>query len=123
MLCQDFQPNRRAGLIHGRTDDGDTMVRWTLMVCILACASTATAQPIGEVWGNLTINWLASERLVYALDVEPKVQVSAVTTTSRFANVEVWPSVEFAVTPWLDAHGEFLTGFYETNRTARPPPK
>src|SRR5215471_8634553 len=86
-------------------------VRCALVACMLTCASTATAQSIGEVWGNLTIDWLASERLVYMLDVEPKVQVSAVTNESRFANVDIWPSVEFAMAGWIDAHGEFLTGF------------
>lgn len=86
-------------------------MRWILTLLLLASASTASAQSIGEVWGNLTIDWLASERLVYTLDVEPKVQVSAVTNESRFANVEVWPSVEFALAGWIDAHGEFLAGF------------
>jgi hypothetical protein len=81
------------------------------MLWVLASASTAGAQSTGEVWGNLTIDWLASERLVYTLDVEPKVQVTAVTTQSRFANVDVWPTVDFAVAGWFDAHGEFLTGF------------
>jgi hypothetical protein len=78
---------------------------------MLSCASSATAQPIGELWGNVTIDWLASERLVYTLDVEPKVQVSDVTKQSRFANLDVWPSLEFAAAGWLDLHGEFLTGF------------
>ena len=88
-----------------------TKLRCTLTLCMLACAWTAAAQSTGEVWGNLTIDWLATERLVYTLDVEPKVQVSGMTGTSRFANLDIWPSVEFAVTGWLDAHGEFLTGF------------
>jgi hypothetical protein len=87
-------------------------VRCALVLCLLACgASTASAQSIGEVWGNLTIDWLASERLVYTLDIEPKVQVTAVTNESRFANVDIWPTVEFAMAGWIDAHGEFLTGF------------
>jgi hypothetical protein len=86
-------------------------LRCALTLCILACASTAAAQSIGEVWGNVTIDWLASERLVYTLDVEPKVQVTEVTTQSRFANVDVWPTVELAASGWLDLHGEFLTGF------------
>jgi hypothetical protein len=81
------------------------------MLSMLTCASSATAQSIGEIWGNLTIDWLASERLVYTLDIEPKIQVTAVTEQSRFANVDVWPSVEFALSGWIDAHGEFLTGF------------
>jgi len=85
--------------------------RWTLALWLLGCASTAAAQSTGEVWGNVTIDWLATHRLVYTLDVEPKVQVTAVTKEARFANVDVWPSVEFALSGWLDAHGEFLTGF------------
>jgi hypothetical protein len=81
------------------------------MLWLLASASTASAQSTGEVWGNLTIDWLASERLVLAMDVESKVQVTAFTGQSRFTNVEVSPSVDFVVSGWLDAHGEFLTGF------------
>jgi hypothetical protein len=81
------------------------------MLGLLACASRAAAQLTGEVWGNLTIDWLASERLVYSLDVEPKVQVTAVTKQARFVNVDLWPTVDFAAVGWLDLHGEFLTGF------------
>jgi len=58
-------------------------MRCALIVWILASAWPATAQSIGEVWGNLTIDWLAGERLVYTLDVEPKVQVTNVTKQSR----------------------------------------
>jgi hypothetical protein len=42
---------------------------------MMAWSSTVSAQSIGEVWSNLTIDWLASERTVYTLDIEPKVQV------------------------------------------------
>ena len=87
-------------------------LRWTLIGGIVVCpSSTARAQSTGEIWGNVTIDWLASERLVYTLDIEPKVQVTSVTKQSRFANIDIWPSVEFALAGWLDAHGEFLTGF------------
>jgi hypothetical protein len=60
-----------------------------LVLSILACASTARAQSLGELWGNVTIDWLTSERLVDALDIEPKVQVTPVTGQSRFANVDI----------------------------------
>jgi hypothetical protein len=82
-----------------------------LVLGLLTWASTAAAQSTGQVWGNLTVDWLASERVVYTLDVEPKVQVSAVTKQSRSANVDIWPTAEFALAGWLDAHGELLTGF------------
>jgi hypothetical protein len=90
---------------------GLAVLRGAAVLSILLRASTVAAQSTGELWGNLTIDWLASERLVYSLDIEPKVQVSSVTTQSRFANVDVWPSAEFALAGWVDAHGEFLTGF------------
>ena len=76
---------------------GAAAVRCALALWMLMVAATATAQTTGEIWGNLTVDWLASERLVYTLDVEPKVQVTAVTKQSRFANVDVWPTVEFAL--------------------------
>jgi len=78
---------------------------------MLPCASTAAAQSTGQVWGNLTFNWLASERLTYAMDVEPKVQVTEITQGSRFANVDLSPSLEFAVNGWFDLDGEFVAGF------------
>jgi hypothetical protein len=90
---------------------GAAAVRCALALWMLMLAATATAQTTGEIWGNLTVDWLASERLVYTLDVEPKVQVTAVTKQSRFANVDVWPTVEFALAGWIDARAEFLTGF------------
>jgi len=53
------------------------VLRCALIGCVLVCASSsALAQSTGEVWGNVTIDWLASERLVYTLDVEPKVHGS-----------------------------------------------
>jgi hypothetical protein len=78
---------------------------------MLAYSSTAGAQSIGQLWGNVTIDWLASERVVLTLDVEPKVQVTPVTMPSRFANVDIWSSIDVAASGWFDAHGEFLTGF------------
>ena len=89
----------------------ETVTRCGLLLWMLTSASTAAAQSTGEVWGNLTIDWLATPRLVYSLDVEPKVQVTEATTQARFANLDVWPTLQFAVSGWLDAHGEFLTGF------------
>ena len=81
------------------------------MLCAITCASTASAQSIGEVWDNVTIDWLASERLVFSLDAEAKIQVTDVTKQSRYANLDVWPSIALAAAGWLDLHGEFLTGF------------
>src|SRR5262245_27688668 len=45
--------------------------RCPLLVWMFLGASTASAQPTGEVWGSLTVDWLATERLVCTLDVEP----------------------------------------------------
>jgi hypothetical protein len=86
------------------------LFRGALVLSVLSCAWEADAQSTGELWGNVTIDWLASERVVYTLDVEPKVQVTAVTQQSRYANLDLWPTVEFAAAGWLDLHGEFLAG-------------
>src|SRR3974390_638693 len=87
------------------------LVRCTLTLWLLACASTAAAQSTGELWGNLTIDWLARERLTFTADVEPKAQTTAITRQQRYSNVDVWPTVEFAAAGWIDLHGEFLAGY------------
>ena len=115
--CDDTagQVKTRAGFPKPEERHSDSLSRWirpfALTLSVLACSTTAAAQSSGQLWGNLTLERLASERLVYTLDVEPKVQVTATTGPSRFANVEVWPSVDFAVSGWFDAHGEFLAAF------------
>ena len=92
------------------------------LASMLACASPATAQSTGEIWGGLTIDWLASERLVYTLDVEPKVQVTTVTNQSRFAKLRSGR----ASTSRCPVGSTLMASSWrpsQTKRTARTPPK
>jgi hypothetical protein len=75
----------------------------------LGLAAPVGAQAAGELWGDVTIEWLASERTTYVLDVEPKLQLTSI-EQSRFSNIDVWPTAEYAVSEWFDVEGEFLAG-------------
>jgi hypothetical protein len=74
-------------------------------------ARPALAQTNGQLWGNITVNWVRSDKLVVELDVEPKVLIAAPSTEPGWWNVDVTPNVEYAVKPWLDLIGELGTGY------------
>ena len=78
---------------------------------IAFAASPALAQTNGQLWGNITLDWLRSEKLTFELDVEPKVLVAAPSTQPGWWNVDVTPNVEYALKPWLDVIGELGTGY------------
>jgi Protein of unknown function (DUF2490) len=80
----------------------------TLMVFT---ARPAAAQTNGQLWGNITLDWVRSEKLTFELDLEPKVLVVAPSTEPGWWNVDVTPNVEYTVKPWLDLIGELGTGF------------
>ena len=69
------------------------------------------AQTNGQLWGNVTLNWLKSEKLTFELDIEPKVLVAAPSTEPGWWNVDVTSNVEYAVKPWLYFIGELGTGY------------
>ena len=78
---------------------------------IAFAARPALAQTNGQVWGNITVDWLKSDKLTFELDVEPKVLVAAPSTEPGWRNVDVTPNVEYAVRRWLDLIGELGTGY------------
>jgi hypothetical protein len=75
------------------------------LVCLLGGTSTAHAQATGQSWTNVIFSRLASERLAYELDVEPKVQLIPDDGT-RWISVETTGHVDRAVTRWADILGE-----------------
>ena len=85
-----------------------TVLVWTL---IAFAARPALAQTNGQLWGNITLDWVRSNQLTFELDVEPKVLVAAPSTEPGWWNVDVTPNVEYAVRPWLDVIGELGTGY------------
>jgi hypothetical protein len=74
-------------------------------------AGSANGQTNGQLWGTVTFNWLASHRLSYELELEPKTLVAAPDSEPGWASFDVVPNVEYAVRPWLDVLGELATGY------------
>jgi len=69
------------------------------------------AQTNFQLWGNVTFNWLRSERLTYEVDVEPKVLLKKPDGDPAWRNLDVVPNVEYAANRWLDLVGEVATGY------------
>ena len=87
--------------------------RW-LVAAFLAAGlfpSTLRAQTDGQLWGTLTLDWAKSDRLTYRLELEPKALVVIPEGEPGWLTVEVTPTVERAVKPWLDLVGEVATGY------------
>jgi hypothetical protein len=85
--------------------------RFTLTALLLTlCAPAASAQTTTQLWGNLTFNWVKSDRLVYELDFEPKVLVSAPEGEPSWRNLDVTPNVEYSLRSWLDIVGDMTIG-------------
>lgn len=59
------------------------MSRWLpglVAILMVVGARPATAQTNGQLWRNITLDWVRSEKLTYELDLEPKVLVVAPST-------------------------------------------
>ena len=71
----------------------------------------AVAQTNLQLWGDLSLNWLRSDRLAYALDIEPQALVANTDPDSpSWRTVGVTPNVEYSAKRWLDLIGEIGTG-------------
>lgn len=78
---------------------------------LMATASPATAQTNFQLWGNLTLDWVKSDRLVYELDLEPKALVSVPDGDPDWRNLDVTPNVEYSPKGWVDLIGESVIGW------------
>jgi hypothetical protein len=96
------------------------LTRWfgVVLVVVLACSSTANAQATGQVWANMTFDWLATERLSYELDLEPKAQPFVAAGQPTWWDIDVTPNVEYAVVPWMDVVGELLVRYTDQSDDA-----
>jgi len=86
------------------------VVRGTTLVAMLICAPVVSAQTTTQLWGNLTFDWVKSERLAYELEVEPKVLLGAPEGEPGWRNLDMTPNVEFAARRWLDLVAEATVG-------------
>jgi hypothetical protein len=81
-----------------------------LIAVLLVAASAASAQTTTQLWGNLTFDWVKSEKLVYELDFEPKALLDKPEGDPSWWNLDVTPNVEYSVRRWLDLVGETTIG-------------
>jgi hypothetical protein len=82
----------------------------TLTALLLVCAPVVSAQTTTQLWGNLTFNWVKSDRLVYELDFEPKALLDAPDGAPDWRNLDVTPNVEYSPTGWLDIVADTTIG-------------
>ena len=81
-----------------------------LAALILASTAAAHAQATTQLWGNLTLNWVKSDRLVYELDFEPKGLVDGPEGDPDWRNLDVTPNVEYSPKRWLDIVADTTIG-------------
>ncbi len=81
------------------------------LLWVLAWAGEAAAQTNLQLWGNLTFDWVKSDRLVYELDVEPKALLKVPEGAPDWQNLDLTPNVEYSPKPWLDLVAEATAGF------------
>jgi hypothetical protein len=82
----------------------------TLIVMLLIGAPVASAQTTTQLWGNLTFDWVKSDRLTYELDFEPKALLSPPEGEADWRNLDVTPNVEYSLKPWLEIVAETTVG-------------
>jgi uncharacterized protein DUF2490 len=82
----------------------------SLVVVLLCAPEAASAQSTTQLWGNLTVDWVRSERLVYELDFEPKALLDAPEGEPDWRNLDVTPNVEYSLNSWLDIVAEMTVG-------------
>ena len=77
-------------------------VRWcaAATLCVLCCPPLAYAQSTWQVWADATAQRVATERLRYEINAEPKTELTT------WVSFESTPHTSYAVTPWLDVIGE-----------------
>jgi hypothetical protein len=94
-------------------DNRSTLPRCGILaVCGLLIGPTAgRAQTDLQLWGNVTLDWVKSDRLVYELDFEPKVLLERSEGDPGWHNLDLTPNVEYSPNGWLDLVGEATIGY------------
>ena len=77
-------------------------VFWLAALLELIFVAPGHTQTNLQLWGNVTLDWVKSDRLVYELDVEPKVLLAAPEGEPGWQNLDLTPNVEYSPKDWLD---------------------
>ena len=86
-------------------------VLWLAALLELIFVAHGHAQTNLQLWGNVTLDWVKSDRLVYELDFEPKVLLAAPEGEPGWRNLDLTPNVEYSPKDWLDLVGEAVVGY------------
>ncbi len=81
----------------------------TVAVVGLLAAAVAQGQNL-QLWGNVTFDWVKSQRLAYGLDIEPKMLLDAPESEPGWRNLDLTSSIEFSPNPWLDLVADGAVG-------------
>jgi hypothetical protein len=84
---------------------------WLAGLLQLVMVPLAHAQTNLQLWGNVTLDWVKSDRLVYELDFEPKVLLKAPEGDPGWRNLDLTPNVEYSPKGWLDLVSEAVVGY------------
>src|SRR4051794_24651617 len=68
----------------------------------LLTAANASAQTNGQVWANVTFDWVKQSGVTYEIDFEPKALVSAPPEQPGWSNLDITPSIEYPVSNTVD---------------------
>ena len=69
-------------------------VFWLAGLLELIFVAHGHAQTNLQLWGNVTLDWVKSDRLMYELDFEPKVLLAAPEGEPGWRNLDLTPNVE-----------------------------
>ena len=77
---------------------------------MLCSAPAAQAQAAGQVWGSVIVSWLATERVSYRVELEPKSQPIVHDGKPTWTSFDAIPRVEYTLARWIDALAELDIG-------------
>jgi len=86
-------------------------VFWLAGLLDLIVVTPGHTQTNVQLWGNVTLDWVKSDRLVYELDFEPKVLLAAPEGEPGWRNLDLTPNVEYSPKDWLDLVSEAVVGY------------
>lgn len=83
-------------------------VAWLViaLMTVTACAASAESDSTGQLWANVMLDWHKSPRVVYSLDVEPKVLISGPPGQPGWSSLDLTPSADFVAAKWADVTAE-----------------
>jgi hypothetical protein len=80
-----------------------------MLVAVLTPVAAA-AQSDKQLWAEVKLDWIKSNRLTFGVDTEPKVLVSKPADDPGWWALDVTPSIEYTANKWFDVVGELQVG-------------